>query len=163
MRRSILALVLTVVAAAPTAQESLQPNTPQVFTAEDIVRLEATLIEQSHAAASRMGRKDLMDTEEHSFGLRHRSGPAPAEQHADLTDLIIVKSGGAAMHIGGTIAEARGENGELRGNRITGGTTYPARPGDMFNIPPKVAHQWIIEPGQSVSFFNIKIKGKPAS
>jgi hypothetical protein len=158
-----LAIVLVASVAVVTTQETVEPNSPRVFTAEDLVRLEASLIDASHAAASKLGRKDLMVTSTHEFGLRHRSGPAPAEQHPDLTDLIIVKSGGAAIQIGGTIADPRGSNGELRGASIVGGQTYPARPGDMFNIPPKVAHQWIIKPGESISFFNIKVKGQAGS
>ena len=159
--------MLIVALAAPfvvvTAQESVEPNRTQAFPAEDLIRLEATLIDESHAAESKLGRKDLMETSVHRFGLRHRSGPAPAEQHADVTDLIIVRSGGAAIRIGGEIATPRGADGELRGNSIVGGQTYPARPGDMFNVPPHVAHQWIIEPGESISFLNIKVKEKPGS
>ena len=163
MRLFIFIIALVAHLGVVTAQESVEPNRVQVFSVEDLIRLEATLIDASHAAESRLGRKDLMETSIHRWGLRHRSGPAPAEQHADVTDLLIVRSGGAAFHIGGEIAAPRGTDGELRGNSIVGGQTYPARPGDMFNVPPHVAHQWIIEPGESISFFNIKFKEQPGS
>jgi hypothetical protein len=163
MRLFIFIVALVVPLGVVTAQESVKPNRMQAFSAEDLIRLEATLIDASHAVESRLGRKDLMETSIHRFGLRHRSGPASAEQHADVTDLIIVRSGGAAIQIGGKIAAPRGTDGELRGDSIVGGQTYPARPGDMFNVPPHVAHQWIIKPGESISFLNIKFKGQPGS
>lgn len=140
------------------AQEAVEPNRLEVLSAADLDTLEKALVGQALAARSKFGRKDVLDTESHSIGLRHRAGPASAEQHPDITDIMIVKSGEASMHLGGEIVNPTGAKGELRGASIRGGRVVRARPGDIFNVPPNVAHQWIVAPGEAVSFFNIKVR-----
>jgi mannose-6-phosphate isomerase-like protein (cupin superfamily) len=88
----------------------------------------------------------------------HRTGPSEGEIHEKIADFIVVRDGHAIVFVGGRLLNAQsGTCGETRGTGIDGGTRYELRTGDTLYIPPKMAHQIVVEPGEHLTATVIKI------
>src|SRR5579871_4773199 len=93
----------------------------------------------------------------HSMSLVHREGPGEAELHETQSDIMFIRSGEAAIVIGGTIPNGHHTTAhEVRGASIEGGEKQPLRPGDVLHIPPRTPHQMILEPGQKLDYVAVK-------
>src|SRR5262249_51877837 len=91
-----------------------------------------------------------------------RNGSGEAELHEKLADLIIVHSGSGTVLIGGKMIEGKpSAPDEVRGKSIEGGKRYPIQAGDTLYVPPGVAHQFLMEPGQSFTAMVVKITPRP--
>jgi mannose-6-phosphate isomerase-like protein (cupin superfamily) len=89
----------------------------------------------------------------------HREGNGEAEFHETEADLFVVSSGTATLIVGGTMANAKTTApGEMRGPSIEGGTRQKISAGDVVHIPPKTAHQVLLEPGAQFTYFVLKVK-----
>lgn len=87
---------------------------------------------------------------------RARSGQA--ELHKTKTDLLVVEEGSATLIIGGTIPDAKATApNELRGSTIRGGESRRVAPGDIIRIPAGTPHQFVLDKGQSVAYFALKL------
>jgi len=88
--------------------------------------------------------------------VRAKSGGA--EVHANWDDYFFVIDGAGTVMTGGTAVDAKvGEDGETRGTRVEGGTPTPMRKGDVIHISAKVPHQVVLAPGETVSYYVIKV------
>lgn len=82
-----------------------------------------------------------------------------SEIHADWIDHIFVQEGGATMMLGGEIKEPKETGpGETRGSGVTGGKSFPMKPGDYFYIPAKTVHQMVLAPGQTIRYAVVKAR-----
>lgn len=82
-----------------------------------------------------------------------------SEIHADWIDHIFVQEGGATMILGGEIKEPKETGpGETRGSGVTGGKSFPMRPGDYVYIPAKTVHQMVLAPGQKIRYAVVKAR-----
>jgi mannose-6-phosphate isomerase-like protein (cupin superfamily) len=89
----------------------------------------------------------------------HREGSGLAELHETEADVIVVVSGAATLIVGGTMPGAKPTAaGEVRGPSIDGGERQKIAPGDILHIPPKTAHQVMLEPGTQITYFTLKVK-----
>ncbi len=87
---------------------------------------------------------------------RSRSGEA--ELHKTKTDLIVIEDGSATLVYGGAIRGAHAtQANEIRGTGIDGGETRKLGPGDVIRIPANTPHQFVLEKGQSVAYFALKL------
>jgi mannose-6-phosphate isomerase-like protein (cupin superfamily) len=87
---------------------------------------------------------------------RSRSGEA--ELHKTKTDLIVIQEGSATLVYGGTIRGAHGtQANEVRGTGIDGGESRKLGPGDVIRIPANTPHQFVLDKGQSVAYFALKL------
>lgn len=88
---------------------------------------------------------------------RHESGKA--ELHEDDTDITLVLAGRATLVAGGTMqsSEKIDERNSM-GEGIVGGDSYTLKVGDLLNIPPQTPHQFLIAPGDSVTYLTIKVR-----
>ena len=87
-----------------------------------------------------------------------RSKSGMAELHKTKTDLIVIQQGSATLVFGGRIPKAQvGAPNEMRGTSIEGGESRKVGPGDIIRIPAGTAHQFVLEKGQSVAYFAVKI------
>jgi hypothetical protein len=68
----------------------------------------------------------------------------------------IVQSGGGILQVGGEILDRKDSAGGATGSSIRGGEKYNMAVGDVINIPPNVAHNWLLTPGQSVTYLVVK-------
>jgi mannose-6-phosphate isomerase-like protein (cupin superfamily) len=81
-----------------------------------------------------------------------------AEMHAHWADTFIVTGGEASILLGGTIPNARSESeGEMRGVAIVGGREHKLSKGDIVHVAANTPHQFILAPGQSITFLNVKV------
>jgi quercetin dioxygenase-like cupin family protein len=87
-----------------------------------------------------------------------RSGPGQAEIHTTDTDIIYMLSGTATMVTGGTIVEAHNQSPtEIRGAKITGGTTREVRKGELIIIPKGTPH-WTTGTDGTVQLLVVKVQ-----
>jgi len=94
----------------------------------------------------------------HSMSLVHREGSGEAELHETQSDILFIRSGEAEIIIGGTIVnERRTSAHEIRGATISGGEKQPLRPGDVLHIPPRTPHQMILDAGQKLDYYAVKV------
>jgi mannose-6-phosphate isomerase-like protein (cupin superfamily) len=97
----------------------------------------------------------------HSMSVVHREGSGEAELHETQSDILFIRTGDAAIVIGGTIPDGRTTTAhEIRGPRIEGGTKQPLHPGDVLHIAPRTPHQMILEPGQKLDYYAVKIDAR---
>jgi mannose-6-phosphate isomerase-like protein (cupin superfamily) len=108
---------------------------------------------------SSVGAKYFLNTAEHTVLISHREsvGNKPELHHAE-TDIMFVRSGGGILQIGGEIVDRKENAAGATGSSMRGATDYTVVPGDVINIPPNVAHNWILQPGQNVTYFVVKVK-----
>jgi mannose-6-phosphate isomerase-like protein (cupin superfamily) len=97
----------------------------------------------------------------HSMSLVHREGSGEAELHETQSDILFIRSGDAAIIVGGTISQPRRTSAhEIRGPSIEGGEKQPLHPGDVLHIPPRTPHQMILEPGQRLNYYAVKVDAR---
>jgi hypothetical protein len=97
----------------------------------------------------------------HSMSLVHREGSGEAELHETQADILFIRAGDAAIIVGGTIPGGRTTTAhEIRGPGIEGGEKQPLHPGDVLHIAPKTPHQMILEPGQKLDYYAVKVDAR---
>jgi mannose-6-phosphate isomerase-like protein (cupin superfamily) len=97
----------------------------------------------------------------HSMSVVHREGSGEAELHETQADILFIRGGDAAIVIGGTILNGRTTTAhEIRGPGIEGGEKQLLHPGDVLHIAPKTPHQMILEPGQKLDYYAIKVDAR---
>lgn len=106
--------------------------------------------------------RELLNVPSHRMSMVHRSKTDAAEMHSDHTDVWIIKSGSGTVIIGGEMVDRRPVmTTTVFAASIEGGNRYAARPGDIFNIPPNLPHQILVEPGQTVTYYNLWVRQEP--
>ncbi len=97
----------------------------------------------------------------HYTMVAHRSATGSSEVHEHEADLFVITAGEGTLVTGGKLVNSRVEKpGELRGTSIAGGESIHYAPGDIIHIPAGVPHQMLVEKGQSVTYFVMKVKGQ---
>ena len=123
----------------------------------------AQLVEAERALAPKMTSQKVASERAGSFGnhyalLLHREASGRAELHQHQADLMVIQSGSATLLIGGTILKARTTTpGEIRGPSIEGGTPQKLSAGDIVHVPSKTPHQLLLDPGQQLNYFTLKV------
>jgi mannose-6-phosphate isomerase-like protein (cupin superfamily) len=101
----------------------------------------------------------LTDYGNHYTMVAHREGNGEAELHETESDLFVVTSGTAILTVGGVLQNGKTTApNEIRGPSIEGGTKQKLSAGDIVHIPPKTAHQLVLEPGGEFTYFVMKVK-----
>ena len=123
----------------------------------------AELLNSEKALAPKMTAQKVASERAGTFGnhhalLLHRESSGQAELHEHQADLMIIQSGNAAVVVGGTIPKSRATaRGEIRGPSIDGGTRQKISAGDIIHVPSKTPHQILLEPGQQLNYFTLKV------
>jgi mannose-6-phosphate isomerase-like protein (cupin superfamily) len=95
----------------------------------------------------------------HSMSLVHREGSGEAELHETQSDILFIRGGDAAIIIGGTMPGSHTTTAhEVRAPKIEGGEKQALHPGDVLHIAPKTPHQMILEPGQKLDYYAVKVE-----
>jgi len=90
--------------------------------------------------------------------LWRRAKSGQAELHKTKTDLIVIEEGSATLVFGGVIPDAHAtQANEIRGSSIRGGESRKLAPGDVVRIPANTPHQFVLDQGQSVAYFALKL------
>ena len=94
-------------------------------------------------SGARVGSKMLFNLPTHRIMLAHRASSSPPEVHKAETDVFVVQSGGGVLQVGGE--------------------KFKMAVGDVVNIPPNIHHNWFLEPGQTVTYFIVKVEEQHSS
>jgi mannose-6-phosphate isomerase-like protein (cupin superfamily) len=115
----------------------------------------------SEAEAKSIAGKTLGAWGNHSASLWRRAKSGEAELHKTKADLIVVEDGAATLVTGGSIPDAHTATlNEVRGSSIRGGVSRKIGPGDIIRIPPGTPHQFVLDKGQSISYFALKLAAR---
>ena len=132
------------------------PNEPRFWSARQMKDMDSR-ISANIDPARHLGSERFMDS---AFEL-HRDGPSEGEIHDKLAHFIIVRSGEGALLIGGKLIGAKvSAVDEQRGPSIEGGQKYPVSAGDVLYVPANTPHQFLVEPGKSLTATIVKITPK---
>jgi len=140
-----------------------EPDRVVKWSDADLKALDANeLVPKAKASIPRgssVGFQNFLNTSEHTVLISHREsvGNIPELHHAE-TDIMFVRSGGGVLQVGGEIVDRKENAAGATGTSMRGATDYTMGPGDVINIPPNVAHNWILQPGQNVTYFVVKVK-----
>jgi mannose-6-phosphate isomerase-like protein (cupin superfamily) len=97
----------------------------------------------------------------HHVEIAIRKATGGAELHETQNDVFFVVSGEATLITGGTLVNPKlTEPHEFEAPSIQGGTRTKLAAGDVVHIPYKVPHQLIVEKGQQIEYFVVKIDAK---
>lgn len=164
----LLLLVSTVVVAAQQA-ESVAGGDPLVPNHQHVGQYkEFDTVVAKAAETGRSTRNMGLNMPSHRIiliAVSSKNTP-PVEVHLGETDCWVIVGGAGYVLLGGDVVNPRyslspAGGKQIVGTAITGGTKYPAKAGDIFNIPTGLAHQALLDPGQSMTYYNIKIKDAP--
>ncbi|MGD1068625.1 MAG: hypothetical protein ABSB15_00665 [Bryobacteraceae bacterium] len=93
-----------------------------------------------------------------SASLWRRAKSGQAELHKTKTDLLVIEQGSATLVFGGTIPDAHTTAAnEVRGGSIRGGESRRVEAGDIIRIPAGTPHQFVLDKGQNVAYFALKL------
>jgi quercetin dioxygenase-like cupin family protein len=80
------------------------------------------------------------------------------EIHEHDTDILWVTEGTATLIMGGTAVNAKPSGpGEIRAEKIEGGTTRKVTKGDLIVIPPNIPHWFSAVDGEKFLYFVVKV------
>ncbi len=116
------------------------------------------LTPQAKAATNGVGSKTFMNLQTHKVMMAHREKPGVPELHKAETDVFVIQSGGGILQVGGQILDRKDNAAGATGSSISGGEKHAMAIGDVINIPPNVPHNWLLTPGQSVTYFIVKVE-----
>jgi hypothetical protein len=135
-----------------------EPNRVLRFSKDDLDSKEAILIDKG----KKEPRPDvlMMDVPTHRLSLVHRSRTDEPEMHTLVTDVWMIKSGSGTVLIGGEMVNKRPSTGlgNFRADSLRGAQSYSAKAGDIFNLPPNVPHGVILAPGETITYYNLKVR-----
>jgi hypothetical protein len=103
-------------------------------------------------------RETLADYGHHRFRHLRRDADGIPEQHDNIIDVVIVRSGEGTLLLGGKMINPKASStaGEWLGTGIEGGERHPLGPGDIIHIPAKVPHSFLVPPGKHITYVLVK-------
>jgi ferric-dicitrate binding protein FerR (iron transport regulator) len=147
-RPSLLLLALPLIAAAPASFEHWSATALQAY-------------DQKLAAKPQPATEELGSYPMHSAVMRRRVTSSESELHQHAADWVVVENGSATLLLGGKIPNGKTTApGELRGVTIEGGTRQRLTPGDIVHVPAGTPHQFLLEKGETITYFALKVQGQ---
>jgi len=148
---AMLALAATSAFAADTADE--------LFSAAQLAAQDAQLLEKAAKDPSGAAGTTFGSYGNHNIQYNARTKSGSAEIHGHWVDVFYITGGTASIVMGGTVPDAQpGQaEGESRGTTIVGGHERKVAKGDVVHIPANTPHQFVLAPGQSVTFLVVKV------
>ena len=104
--------------------------------------------------------KDVFDN--HLLEVSHREKSGNVEVHLTKTDVMVIQSGTATLVYGGEgVGMHPTAPNELQGTSIKGGQQRRVEPGDVIHIPTAVPHQFLLAPGETITYLVVKVVDPP--
>jgi mannose-6-phosphate isomerase-like protein (cupin superfamily) len=95
----------------------------------------------------------------HYTMLAFRQSSGGGELHQNFADIFFILDGHATVVTGGKIADEKSTGpGEIRGKSVEGGTRQDVKAGDVVHIPAGMPHQTLVNQGDTVTYFVIKVE-----
>ena len=156
---TVFICVLSVVSFAQTRQPSAPIRPFVVKTKQSIADLEKSLGNENKVTdligGSGMQLRVAVQHDE-------KKDTSDAEVHDASDDVFYVLEGSAELTLGGTLENPReAANGEWKSAKITGGTTFTIKKGDLIVVPRGTPHQRVNSKGKEFSLILIKIFAAP--
>jgi mannose-6-phosphate isomerase-like protein (cupin superfamily) len=127
------------------------------YSASDLTAIKDKLA----AAHPTFKSEPLKQYKDHYTMVAHREATGSSEVHEHEADIFFIQDGEGTLVTGGKLVNSHVEKpGELRGTSISGGENVHYGPGDVFHIPAGVPHQMLVEKGQQVTYFVVKVTGQ---
>jgi len=127
----------------------------------------AELTQRDQALSKKVGpdhsaRETLADYGDHRFRLLYRDADGNPEQHDNIVDVVIVKSGEGTLLLGGKMINPKASSGagEWLGTGIEGGERHPLGPGDVVHIPARIPHSFLVPAGKHITYVLVKFPGR---
>ena len=127
------------------------------YSTQDLTAIQ----EKLSAAHPTFKSQQLKQYKGHYTMVAHREATGSSEVHEHEADIFVITAGEGTLVTGGKLVHSRVEKpGELRGTSIAGGENVHYAPGDIIHIPAGVPHQMLVEKGQPVTYFVLKVTGQ---
>jgi mannose-6-phosphate isomerase-like protein (cupin superfamily) len=98
----------------------------------------------------------------HGLQISHREKSGNVEVHLTKTDVMVIQEGTATLLYGGEgVGMHPTAPNELQGTTIVGGQSRRVSPGDVIHIPTGVPHQFILAPGEKITYLVVKVVDPP--
>ncbi len=111
--------------------------------------------------SNRFAGRDLEKYINHYTMLAYRDATGSSEIHEHEADIFFIQDGEAVIITGGKMTGGHTTKpGELRGTGVEGGEKHTLKAGDVIHIPAGVPHQMLISPGNSITYFVVKVQGQ---
>jgi mannose-6-phosphate isomerase-like protein (cupin superfamily) len=96
--------------------------------------------------------------ETHAMMISHREVTGRVEVHQTVADVVVVQSGTATLVTGGEVVDpvTTGPS-EIGGASIKGGVSRTVSPGDVYEIPAGVPHQYLVPAGGQITCLLVKV------
>lgn len=144
-----IVLLPTRVARAQVIKELIYLPSTRV---EEAVRSAA--VEEASVLATNIEQHD-----DHAAIMVRRAESGAVELHEAFDDVYVVQQGAATLLYGERYEGGETtEPGEMRGGTIVDGTEQPLAPGDVAVVPAGLAHQIVVEPGQTIIYLVLKVR-----
>ncbi len=104
------------------------------------------------------GSPQKVQFDHHSWSLAHREKSGVVEAHGTRTIVMVIQSGEATLVVGTDVVDAKTTSpNEIRGTSIRGGIERRVSAGDVINMPAGLPHQFLLEPGQQITYIDIVV------
>lgn len=91
--------------------------------------------------------------------LSFRSRSGGGEVHEHYADIFYILQGRATLLTGGSlVASAQSSKGEFHGTGLSDATRTELVPGDFVQIPAGMPHQLMLDSGQELAYYVIKVR-----
>jgi len=144
-------LALLLALSVPSLAQTTTTTTAQVFPSATITTQLSTLLQDAKPTGSKA--ITLGDYGPDKLMLSVRTASGGVEVHAHFSDVFVITDGRATLIIGGTVVDATTNAGGE-----TNGTSQPLAKGDVVHIPAGIPHQMLLAPGDTLSYFVVKVK-----
>ena len=139
------------------AQVRAQSTRVDVYSSEQLASQSQRLRDRPEFSGGVAGRT-LEHYPNHYTMLIVRGKDGEAELHQTIADAFFVVGGKATLWTGGTMQNSRNSGpGEQRGSGLTGASSVSLKTGDIVHIPANVPHQLRVAPGDSFTYFVVKV------
>lgn len=100
----------------------------------------------------------------HFTMLAFRSRSGAGELHEHFADIFTIVDGHATLMTGGHLTDPKATHpGEMAGTGVEGGSAQELQAGDIVHIPAGMPHQMQVAPGESVTYFVVKVEETDAA
>ncbi len=121
-------------------------------------------LQQLAAAGDGSASETLTRYPHHYTMLAFRNRAGGGELHERDADLFYILDGHSTIMTGGELVNPKSvAAGEVRADSVKGGTSQELNPGDVVHIPAGMPHQMRVAPGDTVTYFVVKIEESPGS
>lgn len=108
---------------------------------------------------AKFGMAPLVSGKNYTATTFYREVGGQAETHATTTEFLFIRGGEPTIVVGGKMVNAKPSGpGEIRADKIEGGTPYKMHAGDMIYIPATTPHQVLVEKGQTINAIAVKVE-----